>query len=313
MIAIHLEKVKDIQKKYISDIEKQRKNALKKLKDFKKTKIQLCLDERNYLDLIINFFEQENILQSTPDEIEFYKTIVGRAPLDSRKSRKLKPLKKFIIEKLDYKGLRNSFYPKYFNDIGIKACVYCNSSLTVSVEKTPNNYSARFDVDHYEPKDEYPFLSIFLFNLYPACAPCNRRKSKSTKVKFRLYSDKLEETRYSKYKFKLDIGSKSKFLITKDVNDLDFTFEPEFNVLQTELYIKEIYNTQKDIIEELITKQIMYDEHNKRSLHNSFSKLNLHSDLYLRTLVGNYTKESEIHKRPMAKFMQDIAKDLGII
>jgi hypothetical protein len=57
----------------------------------------------------------------------------------------------------------------------------------------------------------------------------------------------------------------------------------------------------------------MYDKYNILSLNNSFTKLNLKPDLYLRTLVGNYIKESEIHKRPMAKFMQDIARDLGII
>ena len=57
----------------------------------------------------------------------------------------------------------------------------------------------------------------------------------------------------------------------------------------------------------------MYDKDNRASLYNSFSKLCVHPDLDLRTLVGNYIKEQDIHKRPMSKFMQDIARDLGII
>lgn len=313
MIAIHIEKVKKVQRNYQSEIEDQRKSALDKLENFKRnSKIQFSICEKNYLDLVINIFQQKDLLFSTPTDIENLKTIVGNAPINSRK-KGLTPLKQFIINKLNYKGLRSTFYPKYFNDIGIKACVYCNSALTVSVEQTNGKYSARFDVDHYEPKDEFPFLSIFPFNLYPACAPCNRRKSKSTKVKFDLYSDNLIETGTSKCQFKLDAGAKSKYLLTKDVNDLDFSFEPTNNSLQSELRIKEIYDTQKDVIEELIIKKLMYDKDNRKSLYNSFSKLQLHPDLYLRTLVGNYTKKHEIHKRPMSKFMQDIARDLGII
>lgn len=313
MIAVHIEKIKYAQGKYHNEIEEQRKNALNKLIAFrKKSRIHFCPDEKNYLDLTISFFEEKDILFSIPEDIEYFKSIVGSMPLNSRK-KNLKPLKQFIIDKLGYKGLRGSFYPKYFNEIGIKACVFCNSALTVSVEKSTAQYSARFDVDHYQPKDEFPFLSIFLFNLYPVCAPCNRRKGKSTKVKFNLYSDDLKETKSSQFQFKLDAGAKSKYLLTKDLNYLDFNFEPINSSLQTALRIKEIYETQKDIIEELIVKKLMYDKNNQRILQNSFSKLNLHPDLYLRSLVGNYTKEHEIHKRPMSKFMQDIARDLGII
>ena len=32
-----------------------------------------------------------------------------------------------------------------------------------------------------------------------------------------------------------------------------------------------------------------------------------------RLLVGNYTRSKDIHKRPMTKFTQDIAKQLKLI
>lgn len=32
-----------------------------------------------------------------------------------------------------------------------------------------------------------------------------------------------------------------------------------------------------------------------------------------RFILGNYTEEQEIHKRPFAKFMQDIGKEVGFI
>ncbi len=313
MIAIHIEKVRFVHNKYFLKIEKQREAALKGLRTLKKSRIQLSSQEEIYLDSIINLYENKEILLSNPKDIKDIKTLINSLPPCSRKPRRLKPFKKILIEILNYDGLRKSFYPKYFNQLGIKACVYCNSALTISVEKSSNTYSARFDVDHFEPKDEFPYLSIFLFNLYPTCAPCNRRKSKSTGVDFKLYSDDRNLTNTSEYKFSLDNGAKSKYMITKDLNDLNFKFTPISNSLQNNFRIEEIYSTQKDVIEELIVKQAMYDDYNKKSLQNSFSKLSLRPDLYLRTLVGNYIKESDIHKRPMAKFMQDIARDLGII
>lgn len=312
MISIHIEKIKSVQTKLLKDIEDHRKKALSKLKSFRNSRVILSPAEIIYLDNVIKLYEINDVLTCTPTEIESHKAIIGILPPNSR-NKKLKPLKKFIIEKLNYTGLRHSFYPNYFNQIGIKSCVYCNSALTVSVEKSFSNFSARFDVDHYEPKDEFPYLSIFLFNLYPACAPCNRRKSKSTGLNFQLYSDDIRETKKSKYSFKLDQGAKSQYLLTKDFKDLSFSFEPKMNSLQLSFNIEELYSTQKDLIEELIVKQQMYDQYNLKSLKNNFSKLNLHPELFLRSLLGNYTKETEIHKRPMAKFMQDIARDLGII
>lgn len=316
MIAIDVQSVQNIQNNYRSDIEKQRKAALEKLKDFKKnTRIQFSTCEKNYLDQVINLFEQKDILLTSPNDIKDLKTAIGTVPLNSRKKGK-KTLKQFIIDKLDYKGLRKTFYPQYFNDIGIKACVYCNAVLTISTEKIkPRSieHKGNFDVDHYHSKDDYPFLSIFLFNLYPSCAPCNRKKSKSTKISFELYSDNPANFAKSDFKFKLDPGAKAKFLLTKNSDDLHFDFDSANSGFQETFGIQQIYETQKDLIEELMVKKLMYDKCNRMSLYNSFSKLQLHPDLYLRTLVGNYIKENEIHKRPMSKFMQDIARDLGII
>jgi hypothetical protein len=245
VIAIHIDKVKFIQGKHSTKIEEQRKSALIKLKALRKSRITLSLLEQNYLDSIIEIYERNKILTSTPREIDAIKTQIGPLPACSRKPRKLKPFKKILIEVLNYSNLRNTFYPMYFNQLGLKACVYCNSTLTISIEKNASIYSARFDVDHYEPKNEFPYLSIFLFNLYPTCAPCNRMKSQSTGVDFKLYSDDLNDTKKSSYKFKLDPGSKAKFLITKDHIDLSFSFEPTLNTLQSTFKIKEIYENQK--------------------------------------------------------------------
>ena len=234
-----------------------------------------------------------------------------------KKGRPPKPLKKHIIDSLNYKKLRNSFYPKYFHHIGIKTCIYCNSQLAVSINDD-TNYSARFDVDHYYSKDKYPFLSISLFNLYPTCAPCNRRKSKN-KVEFELYSKESDKLNESGYEFILDPKSKADYLLQREPSLLKFHFkEPPLTKTDTKTFqevfhIEELYATQKDIAEELIIKSQIYNESYKKTLRNSFSKLALNSNLFERLFIGNYPNAIDIHKRPMSKFTQDIARQLKLI
>lgn len=318
MISIHNSKIKIIQTNYKKAIQTQRTNALIKL-----TNLNLTLpagDDKIYLESIIDLFENNtDILTWDLEKIHLEKSNISHVPFDIRvvngKPKEFKrPIKNEIIKCLGYKNFRNSFYPKYFNDIGIKACVYCNSQLTI----TANKKFAKFDVDHYHSKDEYPFLSISLFNLYPSCASCNRLKS-TKKIEFELYTDDIAKTKKSDYKFKLESNAKAKYLTTKDKNSIEFTFsEPGYSTLEYEkfnnlFHIEGIYKTQLDLIEELIIKSQVYNPSYLKSLKNNFSKLNLHPELFKRMLVGNYTEDKDIHKRPMSKLVMDIAKELELI
>ena len=84
-------------------------------------------------------------------------------------------------------------------------------------------------------------------------------------------------------------------------------------VLALLFHIEGIYKTQLDLIEELIIKSQVYNPSYLKSLKNNFGKLNLHPELFKRMLVGNYTEDYEIHKRPMSKIVMDIAKELELI
>lgn len=323
MIAIHQNKVKVVQSSFSSEIENQRKKALKKLKDI--TKNQFNRVEKDYLISVINLFEESSpvkIIEATPNEIITQIANIGIIPANSRfykNGRAKKTLKSFILEALNYTSLRSSFYPNYFRKIGIKTCVYCNSSLTITAKKTSNNgYSAKFDVDHYHSKDKYPFLSISLFNLYPACASCNRAK-KNDEIEFELYAELGAKTLKSEYKFKLHPYSKAKYLTTKDSKNIEFTFEepiyanPNAKTFKDVFHIEGIYQTQNDLIEELIIKSQIYNKSYLKALKSNFSKLSLHPELFKRTLIGNYVEDKNIHKRPMSKLVMDIAKDLDLI
>ncbi len=329
MIAIHENKVKYVQSNFLAEIEDQREQAITKLKKLnKKTNDQ---GDKTYLKSVIDLFvKNKDILVWDSKKVSDEKGKLGNVPTYSKTKTSKKgkvtttyhktEIKDKILTALGYTTLRSSFYPEYFKAIGIKACVYCNSQLTISAKKstTNNDYSAKFDVDHYHSKSEYPFLSICLFNLYPACASCNRVKSNNV-VEFELYTNDETKTTKSDYKFKLTPYSKAKYLTTKDANDIGFTFdEPIPSNIKTQTFnevfhIEGIYKTQADLIEELIIKSQMYNKSYLKTLKYSFDKLSLQPELFKRTLVGNYTEDKDLHKRPMSKLVMDIAKDLDLI
>jgi hypothetical protein len=222
---------------------------------------------------------------------------------------------------------KNKGFLKLYQTLNIKSCVYCNALLSVVVDveyyktRREGRYEvgdvkkrkAYFDVDHAYPKSKYPFLAISFFNLYPSCANCNRRKS-NNETEFKLFIENGDNI--DNYEFLLTKESKDKYLVSKDYSVLDFEFhrkDGNENNHNSEFLIDKIYQTQKDIIEELAIKSELYSESYKNELTKSFSSLFSDTSIINRLLIGNYDKPEDIHKRPLSKFTQDIAKDLKLI
>lgn len=297
MISIHPNVVKRVIDSISCDFDQ--KEALRKIKDLKtqfKNK-----EEKKIIDDIIDEFEtkKKDFIQISLSEIEQVKNRIGIV--------KNKSLKNAIITILDYKGKRGSYFPKVFRKVGIKTCVYCNAQSTLTIEKSKGGgLSARYQLDHYYPKKDYPYLGIAIFNLYPVCTSCNLTKG-AKDYHFELYK---EQTEPSPFKFELDKASKALFLTSRDCKDLKVNFNSQFG---DTLNINKIYNEHQDIAEEIILKQLAYNEEYRKTLNNLCGKHKITKQMIKRFILGNYTEEQEIHKRPFAKFMQDIGKEVGLI
>lgn len=326
MIAIRIQKVENTIKLFKYEIERQRVVAYRDLADLSNTlSSKLNTAQKEYMDKITPLFLTTEIITGKPSYLKQKLEEIKEIPVVNDGESGVTDLSNQIIKALGYKVLRESFYPEYFKHIGIKACVYCNSQYTVSVDvkeylqtKVNDHVFAKFQVDHHHNKATYPFLSISLYNLYPACASCNVAKSK-TAVDFDLYTDTVCPSRYS---FSFDLNSRAKYLLDKNPEDIKFSFidpdqsKPEEKgkgCFQDTFDIEGIYNTQKDIVEELIIKAEIYNEAYKETLKNNFPELFGSENLSNRVFFGNYTDPEDIHKRPLAKFMQDIARELKLI
>lgn len=317
MISIPYSVVEKAKALFPKRIENQRTNACTKLEKLKNAKLESI--ESDYLNKVIDLFKYTNIITAQPSQLEQWKATIGKCPKrqimnpNTNKMEDKPVLKDLILKCLGYKELRSSFYPEYFSEIGLKTCVYCNSQLVVVVETKTGNSKAKFQADHYHNKSDYPFLSISLYNLYPACSSCNGAKS-TKDVEFELYVKKPSS---SFFHFELDKPGLTSYLTDpkrKDLLKVNFTEPPppaDKKTFSECFDIEGIYNTQTDIAEEMVLRARMYNEAYRKSLEKNYKGLfPSGTDTIERILWGNYMKDSDIHKRPMAKFMQDIRKQL---
>lgn len=274
--------------------------------------IKLTQLEIDYLNKLIADFEI--IVKAKPDGFIVLKNAFDAIIPGENLSKHNKEFKNELLIRMGYSILRDDYYSGYFESTGLKACVYCNSQLAVTVRSYKGGKSAKFQVDHFLPKSEYPCFSISFFNLLPVCGPCNGKKSASS-VNFNVYSENLKDLKDSPFKFRLDKRSIISYRINGDQDNLIIKFDdPNNKGFNKNFDIEGIYATQKDLAEELVLKSIIYNENYLKSLRNSFTKLYPNKiPMAERLLVGNYTRVKDIHKRPMAKFTQDIAKQLKLI
>lgn len=299
--------------------EKKFKRPLTKLDELKSK--YTVGDESYLLEIIIKRYNE--ILKLTPKQQQhwvnyidkyysevFYKKHIGD------KNKKATEFSNDIVEAMRYDEFRASETHKIINKIKVRSCVYCNSQLAIVIDKGAKR-QARFELDHYFPKSKYPFLCTSFFNLIPSCSNCNKGKSSSDVNiihNFHLYTEFDE---LSLFEFKLENSCIAEYLINNDKSVLKLEFNDLGKEVMAEIHnqnysIIPIYNTQLDIAEELLWKYQCYTKAKKKDLRR-FGIMFPNQKMIDRMIVGNYVNSNEIHNRPLAKFTQDLAKQLGLI
>jgi hypothetical protein len=222
---------------------------------------------------------------------------------------------KAIVGALRYDALRAKDFPNFIRQHNIKTCSYCHSQSTIIVEKENGTLRALFELDHKYAKSKYPFLATSFYNLYPICGNCNLAKSDAPSA-FELYTD---ADNLDLLTFGMEDISVVKFLDSKDPNDLKITITPVtgqevlFDDYLKMFMIKEIYDMQIDIATELVVKSQIYNDEYKDLLVKNFGEVFSDTSIINRLIIGNYDKPEEMMMRSTAKFVQEIARDIGLI
>ncbi len=228
---------------------------------------------------------------------------------------------KMVLWAFRYKEFRDNKLVLLAEKQNIKTCLYCNSQYTLTIEQK-NEKLAMFQFDHFFPKSKYPYLSISLFNLIPACPSCNLNKSAAF-YKLDRFVHPFVEDFHKLFEFKIPNRGHIKLLQGEMAlkEELKPFLYPS-NSTKVKNYIKEfrltgIYHRHTDIVEEIYMTAYAYKNKGKEALldlvNENGRKIFNSKEEIERLLLKNFTLEEDINKRPLSKFMQDMAKQSGLI
>jgi len=273
-------------------------NGLKGFKDkVQYQKVSLNTNEINFLNSINTEIKLKEILSSNPNKL---RNIISD----------FEPKMTDNFKKVFYNAFVSGVYEeptrfdglKFVDDIGLQTCPYCNRAYIQSVSKRG---VVRPQIDHFFPKDKYPYLGVSFYNLIPSCSVCNGTTSKGNKNS---YTDKLVspyEIKSDDFKFSFDIESINNFppkLVEKiDINDEYFKLE-------------DFYKHHGDVVHELYTK--LYKEDTKEhfdALRKSLSGIGFDEAEIHRFITCGYLEDEDMHKRPLSKLIKDISRELGLL
>ncbi len=270
-------------------------------------------NQQNFInDLIDNF---DDIIKASPDQIP---NLITQFTTGAYMNTLTDPVfRKEIEVAFGYSAYRKSAKASWFAErFEVKACLYCNAQFTLAIGKDGAKKKLLFQLDHFYNKSTFPFLSLTLGNLIPSCSTCNISKSskaftvlthihpyhEDANIKFDFYIDQNNALEYL-------IGNRDYKLLKPKVNVVD----PRFNEHKTTFGIEEIYEKHTDVVEELVLKSLYYNQSRRDELKKEFADLKLSASLIDRFVLGNYSLDSEINRRPLAKLAKDIGKQLKII
>lgn len=227
-----------------------------------------------------------------------------------------------IVDALCYTSIRNSVAPRFFKALNIRSCVYCNANYAI----TDANGDAYYDLDHWKPKALYPYLSASFFNFQPSCPSCNRRKSDKDndinkgQVFFLIWDE--TGTPAEALRFELSQLSLVKYLVFHDAEDLSVSIQDASGTrhgrtlcktAEKTFHINGRYHEHNDYLEEIIWKSQVYNPSGLNALEQVLGETLPKNVDPLRFILGNYIAPEDMHKRPLSKLSQDIAKQLGLI
>lgn len=318
----------------LRDLRKKPEDQLEWLRD------HMQGDYFDYVDMIIQNYT--NIIKAKPDDMKsniaaLFNAVKARVDMSSphtllvlKDDGTTKPeTKKFyqwVTDALGYDDVQEKVFPKYIKKMGIKSCVYCNAQYAVAAKKGTTNkgnaFRSTYTIDHYLAKSDYPYLATSFFNLYPACSTCNQMKSKKDPL-FELYVKPTDPVVLrNPFVFRLDKQSFVRYSMTGRAEDLVVKFENRNGLppraigaaeYEDYFHTEKLYSNYCDTVEEVIWKYRVYNKAGRQALMKSFADVLPHKSDWNRFILGNYDREKDMLKRPLAKLVQDVAKQLGII
>lgn len=298
-----------------------REKPLKRLK-----MVYDALDERSglrcYVFLLMMLYDRIILLRST-EFTAFHDTCFSRWDAEDlstkvKVKKKEMPFYQAIQWAMRYEDVRKDLLPSFIGRLQINACVYCNEVSIASGEKTEDGNKeiwARYEVDHFYPKDKYPYLSTSFYNFQPSCGNCNGSKSDKMAL-FNLYTD--DTSKQDVFRFTIgDADHIMDALMKSEPDALEIHLVSDDAELQRNhdelFHVESVYqNAHRDdawrIMDILYHHEDSYIKGLKAFLDGHLTG-NIHDILmkYFKE-YGYYMDKDMVHKKPLNKLAQDIVE-----
>lgn len=193
----------------------------------------------------------------------------------------------------------------------LRVCPYCNRQYITPLYKHSSkqgNVKLRADLDHFFPKEKYPYFSMSLYNLVPSCKFCNS-SLKGTK-EFHIDDIHPYEENFGDYfKFYLDT--------IKEKEKLKITVEKENNSRMNRYFeifpIEDLYQYHENQAFELVDKRIIYSDSYIKELYEK-NKDMFCSEEHIKSLIIGYIPDKKnLNDEVLGKFRRDICEQLGFV
>lgn len=266
----------------------------------------------------------DNLLLGIPSDLKIHIKKIENIDVHVRdrgkKPSKINQLLYHLFVELCYdssnKDKNNIVFNKFdfTESLNIHTCPYCNRNYIYTTKQS----KLKNEIDHFYPKDKYPYLAISFYNLIPSCKFCNQI---SVKGAFDTYKKKVKnpyDINTNDFKFtytikSIHLNNKTKQFKEKDCfleeKNISIAFKNKIDANVKCFKLDEIYEKHTDIIIELICKKMYYPKSYIEQLKGlGFTK----KEIY-RFLLSNYSETKDFHKRPLSKLVKDISEELNLI
>lgn len=295
------------------------KKELKELNGIKAPEYVLTDSEQSVVKELLDNLEK--ITEAPYDDL---KTWIDRFQREFNPDRDGNPRKESALYKAVYKiFVTQGYEDDEFKDTvwkitDLRVCPYCNRSYISLIYITRSSKTLRGQLDHFYPKEKYPYLAMSVFNLVPSCSFCNGINGKSSR-------DPYIEGIISPYslsdhkglRFRLGSFSNKIFDLEKCARDIeiiaDVSQNPAMAKNEEVFNLVDMYTAHRDLAADIIFKhRIISSKPYLDSIINLLRNPDLQvngKDLML-LFWGVPLSEDRLGERPMSKFTLDLINHL---
>lgn len=200
----------------------------------------------------------------------------------------------------------------FIEAVGADVCPYCNRTFIKNVKTSKGEVKG--ELDHFISKDDAPYLALCRYNLVPSCPFCNHGKSNAYNPALVSPYDLSDADGIH---FKMDITGKRFTSMDHCASAITITVEDKggMGANIADFHLQELYKGHADYAAEIYYKGRLKLHRIYRASVKSIlgvQGIKVTSEDLDRMYLGLYN-EDNFNKRPLSKYMHDLAVNEGII